>query len=121
VELKVVECLSHCNYCVWKFSWDVGFLHQDFLYYWVERKVFAFSKRWRKQTKKFLQGWNWKACDTLGDGNSKQWKLYNSLNIVNIFKKMIDFSFKKRKHFPSSPVFMTLAHQMCGKNSTLFW
>jgi uncharacterized protein YeaC (DUF1315 family) len=25
---------------------------------WVERKVFAFSKRWRKQTKKFLQGRN---------------------------------------------------------------
>jgi hypothetical protein len=65
--------------------------------YWVERKVFAFSKRWRKQTKKFLQGRNWKARDTLGDGNSKQWKLYNWLNIVNTFKKMIDFSFKKKQ------------------------
>jgi hypothetical protein len=57
------------------------------LMYWVELNVLAFSKRWRKQTKKFLQGRNWKACDTLGDGNSKQWKLYNWLNIVNIFKK----------------------------------
>jgi hypothetical protein len=74
------------------------------LIYWVERKVFAFSKRWHKQTKKFLQGQNWKACDTLGDGNSKQWKLYNWLNIANIFKKKIDFSFEKRKNFPFNPI-----------------
>jgi hypothetical protein len=52
----------------------------------------------------FLQGRNWKACDTLGDSNSKQWKLYNWLNIVNIFKKMIDFSFEKRKNFPFNPI-----------------
>jgi hypothetical protein len=56
-------------------------------YYWVEQKVFVFSKRWLKQTKKFLQGRNWKACDMSGDGNSKQCKLHNWLNIVNIFKK----------------------------------
>jgi hypothetical protein len=30
----------------------------------------------------------------------KQWKLY----IVNIFKKMIDFSFEKRKNFLFNPV-----------------
>jgi hypothetical protein len=88
-------CLS-----VLAFSFD----HQCSGYYWVERKVFAFSKRWRLQTKTFLQGRNWKACDTLGDGNSKQWKLYNWLNIVNVFKKMIDFSFEKRKNFPFNPI-----------------
>jgi hypothetical protein len=40
----------------------------------------------------------------LGDGNSKQWKLYNWLNIVNIFKKKIDFSFEKRKNIPFNPI-----------------
>jgi ABC-type antimicrobial peptide transport system ATPase subunit len=33
----------------------------------------------------------------------KQWKLYNWLNIVNIFKKKIDFSFEKRKNFSVQP------------------
>jgi hypothetical protein len=28
--------------------------NQSQLMYWVERKVFVFSKRWRKQTKKFF-------------------------------------------------------------------
>jgi hypothetical protein len=41
----------------------------------------------------------------LGDGNSKQWKLYNLLNIVNVFKKnMIDFSIEKPKNFPFNPI-----------------
>jgi hypothetical protein len=71
--------------------------------YWVERKVFAFSKRWRKLTKKFLQGRNWKACDTLGDGNSKQWKLYNWLNIVNIFKNDWLFIWKKTQNLSVQP------------------
>jgi hypothetical protein len=33
----------------------------------------------------------------LGDGNSKQWKLYNWLNIVNIFKKWLNFIWKTQK------------------------
>jgi hypothetical protein len=77
--------------------------------YSVEREVFAFLKRWRKQTKRFfLHDRNWKARDKLRDGNSKQWKLYNWLNIINIFKKITDFSFEKRKNFPFNPIEMLL-------------
>jgi hypothetical protein len=64
--------------CVQRFlSWDMRRDGQKGQSCWAERKVFAFSKRWRKQTKKFLEDRNWKACDTLGDGNNKQWKLYD--------------------------------------------
>jgi hypothetical protein len=34
----------------------------------------------------------------------KEWKLYHWLNIVNIFKKMIDFSFEKRKNVLFNPI-----------------
>jgi hypothetical protein len=43
----------------------------------------------------------------LGDANSKQWKLYNLLNIVNIFKKRLTFHLKNAKTFRS-------AHRMTG-------
>jgi hypothetical protein len=39
----------------------------------------------------------------LGDGSSKQWKLYNWLNIVYIFKKIwLTFHLKNAKTFRST-------------------
>jgi hypothetical protein len=71
--------------------------------YWVERKVLLFRRDdvSISYQEDFTRR-NWKACDTLGDGNGKQWKLYNWLNIVNTFKKFLNCYLKNAKTFRST-------------------
>jgi hypothetical protein len=49
----------------------------------------------------------------LGDGNSKQWKLYNWLNIVNIFKKRWTIHLKNAK-LSVQPNILPLVSSFCA-------
>jgi hypothetical protein len=75
--------------------------------YWVERKVFAFSKRWRKHKlprrfykagiENFVTRW-----ETVIASNGN----YITHQYCKYIKKMIDFSFEKRKKCPFNPIYV---------------